>query len=269
MKKVLFGLAIIFFAGSFTSLRAQYMTPYYLSNYSLAVQQQMQRSMMSQAIFNQSMANSMLQKRSAQRASSRGAQNAVPRQKTPTNTTPKTSLSQPSAATNHAVTLYKSAPGILVVERFGANAADEKTKFLQELAGRSWQQYQQAMWSSGLQPTDLASAVTYFLALNYGVYNGSAPSSQTQKQALYNQIKEMMTGNPDLARMRDEEKQVYAETVVVMATMPVFLKTFGERQNNNEMLHGSKEMARKNLETMLGGNFEQMTFTDEGLSSTD
>ncbi|MBC7798774.1 MAG: hypothetical protein H7Z37_18045 [Pyrinomonadaceae bacterium] len=274
MKTAFMGLVLSLTFGCFSFTNAQYIMPNYSTyNYSLAIQQQMQSSMLSNQMFNQNMANEMLKFKRTNRAvnrkpaSNNRANNSVRNTKQSAKPIEKDTL-QP-ADSSESITSYKSARGILLPEKLFAKAdpKDQKTKYYKDLAYNSWNQYQYRANQNGLDPYNMATAMAYLISSNYMVYKDSTPNSLTQRKALFEQIQSVMQNNPQIAKLTDEEKQIFAEGLVFMSAIPVAFLTIGEKQKDQKTIDGAKSLAAKSLESILGANFDKLAFTDDGLSA--
>ena len=118
----------------------------------------------------------------------------------------------------------------------------------------------------GIPLNDVARALNYFISTNYYVYSLGSGPTQNQMDATRAVIRANMAQDPAFRRMSDRQKQEAYETLIVLAGF-VDLGFGTTKQSGNESAAASfREMAKHNLETLLGVPVEKIHFTSEGLA---
>jgi hypothetical protein len=118
----------------------------------------------------------------------------------------------------------------------------------------------------GVPLNDVARALNYFISTNYYVYSLGSGPTQNEMDATRAVIRANMAQDPTFRRMSDRQKQEAYETLIVLAGF-VDLGFGTARQSGNESAAASfREMAKHNLETLLGTPVEKIHFTSEGLA---
>lgn len=164
-------------------------------------------------------------------------------------------------------TTYKPAQGMILIDKLfaQANANDPQINLYKGIIVQGWMDYQTASQTRGYQYNDLARALSFFIGTNYNVYHKSQRISPEQVRGLYNQMKQNFGTNPELAKMKDEDKQLFCELLVFLATVPMYANAVGTEQGNAQLVQQSRDMAKQNLETLLGMSVDKIAFNDEGL----
>jgi hypothetical protein len=165
-------------------------------------------------------------------------------------------------------TTYRSTQGIILVEKMLAQADpnDPQTALFKEIITRGWADYQTSSETKGYQYNDLARALSFFIGTNYNLYHNKPMLTPEQVRGLYNQMKEQFGSTAALAKMKDEEKQLFCELLVFLTSVPTFANAVGTEQNNSELVNQSRDLAKQNLETLLGTSVDKLAFNDEGLT---
>lgn len=252
--------------------------------------QQVQKTMASSRIFNPKSSGEMLRKPASKPANtaraktpaknSKPANNATARNRTKPAQTNKP-VSEPDEVETYestdetetssvaVETTYADSDSQILVEKIfaEANPNDPQTALLREVMVRGWNDYKETSIERGYQHNDLARALSYYIGTNYNVYQNSPAVSQAQSRALFNQVKQFLSSNKDIANMKDEDKQLFSELLVFMTSVPVFMNTLGASQNNAELVTQSRDLARQNLENLLGMKVEKLKFTSTGMET--
>ena len=118
----------------------------------------------------------------------------------------------------------------------------------------------------GIPLNDVARALTYFIATNYFVYTEGSGPTPDEMSATREMIHTNMTQDATFRRMADRQKQEAYETLIVLAGF-VDLGYGTAKQSGNESAAAAfREMAKQNLETLLGAPVEKMHFTSVGFA---
>jgi hypothetical protein len=186
------------------------------------------------------------------------------RQANPTGTANSTTV------TSQATVFQPVGPAFVPQElaaRLGKTPQDQK--YIEELLTRCLNFYTDTAQQKNVPLNDVARALNYFIATNYFVYTKGAGPTQEQMDATRDLIRTNMVQDESFQRLSDREKQQSYETLIVIAGF-VDLGYGSARQSGNEKLAEQfREMAKGNLETVLGAPVERIRFTSDGQLSTE
>jgi hypothetical protein len=116
---------------------------------------------------------------------------------------------------------------------------------------------------------DLARALVYFLATNHAVFSeGKRPPTQAQLDASRAAIRASMLADERFREMSDMQKQEAFETLVVLAGFVDLGYGAAKQIGDRAAAARFQEMARQNLEALLGVPAERVRFTSAGLTIT-
>jgi len=118
----------------------------------------------------------------------------------------------------------------------------------------------------GVPLNDVTRALNYFISTSYFVYsNGSGPTPD-EMSATRDLIRASLLQDPTFRRMSDRQKQEAYETLIVLAGF-VDMGYGTTKQSGNESAAAAfREMAKHNLETLVGAPVEKIRFTSQGLA---
>jgi hypothetical protein len=141
----------------------------------------------------------------------------------------------------------------------------QEQKYIEEVLTKCLNFYKDNAQQKGVPLNDVARALNYYIATSYFVYsNGSGPS-QKQMDATRDTIKTNLIQDETFKQMSDRQKQEAYETLIVLAGF-VDLGYGTTRQNGNDASAAQfRDMAKHNLETLLGVPVDKIHFTDDGL----
>lgn len=118
----------------------------------------------------------------------------------------------------------------------------------------------------GVPLNDVALALNYYISTNYFVYSNGGGPTQNQMSATRDMIRANMVQDESFRQMSDSQKQEAYETLIVLAGF-VDLGYGTTRQSGNDSSAAQfREMAKHNLETLLGVPIEKIRFTEQGLT---
>lgn len=170
----------------------------------------------------------------------------------------------------------------LISENYQGKAQEKKD--LQQTLKAALDEYHTDALNSGFPSNDLAFAMSYFIYNNFAVYNRIQPfmvddrgetkyafeSGKTydwQVKGLYQQFSKMLSGQADLKKLNDEQKQQIAE-YLAMTTVIVW-HAFDKNKNsvitNHQEVGNIKATAKKSLESLVGDNVDKMQLTESGI----
>jgi len=146
---------------------------------------------------------------------------------------------------------------------------DQERKYIEEVLIKCLNFYTDTARQKGVPLYDVARALNYYVVINYFVYTMGAGPTKDQMDATREMIRANMVEDETFRRMSDREKQESYETLIVLAGF-VDLGYGTAKQSGNEKLAAQfREMAKYNLETVLGAPVEKIHFTEEGWLSTE
>lgn len=116
------------------------------------------------------------------------------------------------------------------------------------------------------QPTqDLATAIAYFVGINFNAVHGDVVATDADVANLTNQLNAIFAGDAKLKAMTNREKQTVYESMAILARTIVTGYEAAEAAGNQAVMNQFRQMARDNLKNLLGTTPERMRFTANGL----
>jgi hypothetical protein len=183
----------------------------------------------------------------------------------------KSAPSSSSANASSQATIFQPVGPPFVPQQLAARLGNtpQDQKYIEELLTRCLSFYTDTARQKGVPLYDVARALNYFIATNYFVYTQGAGPTQEQMDATRNMIRANMVQDESFQRLSDREKQQSYETLIAIAGF-VDLGYGRAKQSGNENLAAQfREMAKGNLETVLGASIQRIHFTSEGQLSTE
>ncbi len=118
----------------------------------------------------------------------------------------------------------------------------------------------------GVPLNDVALALNYFISTNYFVYSSGAGPTPQQMSATRDLIRANIAQDDIFRRLSDKQKQETYETLIVLASFTDL--GFGTAKHTGDAITAAqfREMAKHNLETLLGTPIEKIHYTNEGLT---
>ncbi|HEX7314727.1 MAG TPA: DUF6683 family protein [Pyrinomonadaceae bacterium] len=145
-----------------------------------------------------------------------------------------------------------------------ARTAAERQK-LERVFSDLLENYRNNLRQSGAPLNDVARAASFLIASSYMVYFDTKPMSDAQYLALRRQMHEVFAGDAQFQRLPDRDKQKMFEGYGITAAWIDIGYQMVKRDGDREGMTQWREMARRNLENMLGASPEQVRFTDAGV----
>ncbi len=190
----------------------------------------------------------------------------------------------------------RAASGYLMPARLaGASGGDaakqrESEKFFASLLGL----YEQTAKKDGFPANDLAYAMEYFIVNMYLTYHDlhDVPYekdprvkrgkdmfdrltiinekkllmvSPYQERAVYNQIKGLLSQNPDIQKLTDQQKQEVTEVLAIMFGINYTAYMKGVNAEDARMIEQAHQSAKSHLEQLLGKPIGQIKIGNNGL----
>jgi hypothetical protein len=200
----------------------------------------------------------ILQKR-GKLSSSRGSTSSRPGgQKT-------TQPSGPFSAAHDTVFHAPQAPFVPQQLAARLGKTQQERQYIEGVLTRCLTFYTDTAKQKGVPLNDVALALNYFISTNYFVYSlGRGPTSK-QMSATRDLIRANMVQDEACRRMSDKQKQEAYETLIVLAGFVDMGYGTSKKSGDANAAEQFREMAKHNLETVLGVPIEKIHFTDDGL----
>jgi hypothetical protein len=118
--------------------------------------------------------------------------------------------------------------------------------------------------ATGADRYNVASAAAFFMAGNYMVATGKeVPDARVE--ALRDALQANLLDHDKFQAMDARRRQELYETLVIYAMLSQAGFQEGEKKNDAKQMNNFRELARQNLNAVLGATPEQMVFTTTGL----
>jgi hypothetical protein len=112
---------------------------------------------------------------------------------------------------------------------------------------------------------DVALALNYFISTNYFVYSLGRGPTAGQMSATRDMIRANMVQDQAFRQMSDKQKQEAYETLIVLAGFVDMGYGTSKKNGDTGAAEQFRQMAKYNLETVLGVPIDKIHFTDNGL----
>jgi hypothetical protein len=176
--------------------------------------------------------------------------------KTPTGSVPST-----------ATTVFHSVQPAFVPRQFAerlGKTADEQ-KYIETVLMKCLNFYTDSAREKGVPLNDVARALNYYIATNYYVYSLGAGPNQAEMDATRDNIRANMLSDETFLQMSDRQKQEAYETLIVLAGFVDLGYGTARKTGDQNTADQFRDMAKHNLETLLGASVDKMHFTKDGL----
>ncbi|HYO64295.1 MAG TPA: DUF6683 family protein [Pyrinomonadaceae bacterium] len=117
----------------------------------------------------------------------------------------------------------------------------------------------------GGEINDVARAATYLIAASYTAYTDAPPLAGTSYAALREQVREAFAADAQFQSMSDREKQRVFESYAITGAWLDIGYQIVKREGDRQGVEQWRQMARVNLQNMLGAAPEQVRFTETGV----
>jgi uncharacterized protein DUF6683 len=178
---------------------------------------------------------------------------------------PSTSAGRPPA--NQDTTFRMVRPAFIpqqLAARLGKTPQERRD--IETVLTRCLRFYTDTARQKGVPLNDVALALNYFISTNYYVYSLGAGPTQDEMSATRDLIRVNMAQDSTFRRMSDRQKQEAYETLIVLAGFVDMGFGTAKHSGNESAAASFREMAKHNLETLLGTPIEKIHFTSEGLA---
>jgi hypothetical protein len=181
---------------------------------------------------------------------------------------PKTTPSTTSPGTNSSTpnTIFTPVQSPFVPQQLSGVLArtPEERKYIEGVLTKCLNFYLDTARQKGVPLNDVALALNYYISTNYFVYSKGSGPTQSQMNATRDMIRANLVQDERFRQMSDRQKQEAYETLIVLAGFVDLGYGTSKQSGNEENAAQFREMAKHNLETLLGVPVEQIHFTDNG-----
>jgi len=150
-----------------------------------------------------------------------------------------------------------------LAERLGKTAEEQKS--IEAILTRCLNFYTEGASARGVPLNDVARALNYYIATNYYVYSLGAGPNQAEMDATRDTIRTNMLADETFLKMSDRQKQEAYETLIVLAGFVDLGFGTAKKTGDQNAADQFRDMAKYNLETLLGTPVDRMHFTKDGL----
>ncbi|HEX8474446.1 MAG TPA: DUF6683 family protein [Pyrinomonadaceae bacterium] len=170
------------------------------------------------------------------------------------------------ASTTGATTFQPVAPSI-VPQRLAAaaGASDAERREMETFFNQCLKNYEDNRRKQGMPVKDVSLAVSYLIGVSYNVFNGGNALTATQGDALRAQIRDALADDTDFHRLSNRDKQTMYETMAVIGEFVAINSDVAAQKNNKQLAEMAREMAKDNLERLLGAPASQIRITNNGV----
>lgn len=172
----------------------------------------------------------------------------------------------PTRQAGATTTFRPVAPSLMPQQMAGeiARTPAERPK-LEQMFGDLLENYRERLRRGGAPANDVARAASYLIAASHTVYFDTEPLSREQFDALREHMREVFAADDAFRRASDRERQQMFETFGIMGAWTDVGYGMVKQAGDREAMRQWRDMARANLENMLGAPPEQLKFTTNGV----
>ena len=151
-----------------------------------------------------------------------------------------------------------------LAERLGKT--QQERQFIESILIKCLNNYTDSAIQKGVPLNDVARALNYFIGTNYFVYTSGAGPTPEQINATRDRIRANMAQDDAFRSMSDKQKQEAYETLIVLAGFVDLGAGTAKQTGDTNAAAQFRDMAKYNLETLLGTPIEKIHFTNDGLA---
>ncbi|HYN86268.1 MAG TPA: DUF6683 family protein [Pyrinomonadaceae bacterium] len=145
-----------------------------------------------------------------------------------------------------------------------ADSAQKRTRyerFMTELLDG----YKERLRRRNAPENDVARAASFLISQSYFVYRDGTPLTEEQFAALVEQVREALAREPSFASRDDRERQQMYERYAIKGSFLGLGYLLMKQQGDAKTLDGLRQLAKRQLEEMLGSRADEISFTDGGV----
>jgi hypothetical protein len=199
----------------------------------------------------------------ARRSRERRPANGRPAPSSTTRTSLPTSA-QPIARLNESSVLFRST-GTQLKTREIANLIDAGNPQVLKLLTALLEEFDKGARAAG-HPSDLALALSFFLATNASIYHDAGQPADPPMVELRDMIATALVEDNALNGITDRKKQEMYEALVIFTGFALATYEEGKQGGNAETVKVSQQLAGQNLLAVIGISPDKISFTNQGLN---
>lgn len=179
----------------------------------------------------------------------------------------KSTTQSPGRFSSTPGTVFQSSQPPFVPQQLAARLAKtpQERQYIESVLTRCLTFYTDTAKQKGVPLNDVALALNYFISTNYFVYSLGRGPTPEQMSATRDVIRANMVQDPAFGQMSDKQKQEAYETLIVLAGFVDLGYGTSKKSGDNGAAEQFREMAKHNLETVLGVPIDKIHFTNDGL----
>jgi hypothetical protein len=151
----------------------------------------------------------------------------------------------------------------LLAARLGKTAPERQ--YIEGVLTKCLNFYLETARQKNVPLNDVALALNYYISTNYFVYTRGSGPSAPQQSATRDIIRANMLQDETFRNMSARQKQEAYETLIVLAGFVDLGYGTSTRSGDTKAAEQFRDMAKHNLETLLGQPIANIRFTDDGL----
>lgn len=166
-----------------------------------------------------------------------------------------------------AATTFRPVAGQLVPQEIASavgESAQERARyerFFTELLDG----YKERLRRRSAPENDVARAASFLISQSYYVHRDGVSLTEEQFAALVEQVRGAMAREPSFAARSDRERQQMYERYAIKGSFLGLGYALMKQQGDTKTLNGLRQLAKRQLEEMLGSRAEEISFTDDGV----
>lgn len=166
----------------------------------------------------------------------------------------------------HDTVFHTSQPSFVpqqLAARLGKTA--QERQYIEGVLTKCLTFYTDTAKQKGVPLNDVALALNYYISTNYFVYSLGRGPTPAQMTATRDMIRATMVQDQAFRQMSDKQKQEAYETLIVLAGFVDMGFGTSKKSGDDGAAEQFRDMAKINLETVLGVPIDKIHFTDNGL----
>ncbi|HEX5709169.1 MAG TPA: DUF6683 family protein [Pyrinomonadaceae bacterium] len=125
--------------------------------------------------------------------------------------------------------------------------------------------YKERLRRRGSPENDVARAASFLISESYFVYADGRSLDEEQFAALAAQVREALERDAEFTARTDREKQQMYERYAIKGSFLGLGYTLMKQNGDAKTLSGLRDLAKRQLEEMLGSRAEEISFTSDGV----
>lgn len=118
----------------------------------------------------------------------------------------------------------------------------------------------------GLRQGNLLDAQVSYFITNWAIANGMEATTVAQSRGVREQFQPVMTANPTLARLGNDQRQEMAEIMMLNGTVQMLVYAAAKQAGNQDMVARLGDAAAQRFRSEAGVDLRRLTLTDRGFA---